>query len=220
MRGAHSTVTPPKSPAGFSIHYLINPNHNREYIFGGSMRTILMTLMLVLTLTACGGKEDVPVEDPNAQASTEETTTETEVVEEVEEADTQSDLGIEGIVKEELPDGPLGAIQLKDGTVIEIVGLKKLGKYYLYISGKLNGRSSTVVSLTRYRDLRRWGRFSFKDPNNFLIDTKAGQQLRFIDSRIYIGSDSHETFSFYTTDGFDKELIEVKKADVQTIVLQ
>lgn len=182
------------------------------------MRTILLTLMLVLTLTACGGKEDVPVEDPNAQAATEEAVAQADA-EEAKEAAPQDELGIEGIAKEDLPEGPLGAIQLKDGTVLEIVGLKKLGKYYLYISGKLNGRSSTVISLTRYRDLRPLGRFSFKDPNNFIIGTKAGQELRFIDSRIYIGSDSHDTFSFYVSDGHDKKLIEVKKADVGIIVL-
>jgi len=154
------------------------------------MRTILLTLILLLTFTVPAFADEEPVAG---------------------ESPTE-------IAKKEEPSRPVGNIRLKDGSAIEITELKKLGKYYLYISGKLNGRSSTVISLTRLRDLRHWDSFTFKDPYNFIITTKSGKDLRFLDSRIYIGNDSHDTFSFYTTtDDFEKKLIEINKADVTSI---
>lgn len=175
------------------------------------MRTILLTLMLLLTLAACAGKEDVPVDG----AATEDAQSEEAAA---EAAPADEDKPVAGVAKEEVAAGPVGNIQLKDGSVIEIAEFKKLGKYYLYISGKLNGRSSTVISFTRLRDVQRWAMFEFKDPYNFIISTKQGKALRFLDSRIYIGSKSHETYSFYITNAlFEKELLKVKKADVVSI---
>ena len=174
------------------------------------MRTILLTLMLLLTLAACAGKEDVPVDGATEDAQSEETAAEV--------APADEDKPVAGVAKEEAYVGPVGNIRLKDGSVIEIAEFKKLGKYYLYISGKLNGRSSTVISFTRLRDVQRWAMFEFKDPYNFIITTRQGKALRFLDSRIYIGSKSHETYSFYTTNAlFEKELTKVKKADVASI---
>ena len=175
------------------------------------MRTILLTLMLLLTLAACAGKEEVPVDGAAADAAqTEEAT--------AEAASDEEDKPVAGVAKEEISAGPVGNVRLKDGSVIEISEFKKLGKYYLYISGKLNGRSSTVISLTRLRDVQRWAMFEFKDPYNFIITTKHGKSLRFLDSRIYIGSKSHDSYSFYITNSlFEKELIKVKKTDVESI---
>lgn len=156
------------------------------------MRTILLTLMFLLTFTAPAFAQEEPITEENQATD--------EITEEAEYA------------------GPVGNIRLKDGSAIEITELEKLGKYYIYISGKLNGRASTVISLTRLKDLKRWASFTFKDPYNFIITTKSGKDLRFLDSRIYIGSDSHETFSFYTTtNDYQKKLIEINKADVTSI---
>jgi hypothetical protein len=170
--------------------------------------------MLLLILAACAGKEDVPVADAEG-VQTEEPATQEAAAEEVSEDEEKP---VAGVAKEEAFLGPIGNVRLKDGSAIEISEFKKLGKYYLYISGKLNGRSSTVISLTRLRDVRRWGVLTFKDPHNFIITTKEGKDLRFLDSRIYMGSKSHDSYSFYIVNDFlEKELIEIKKADVDSI---
>jgi len=175
------------------------------------MRTIFLTLLLLLTLTACGTK-DATTEEPTAEAAA----TEESAAAEASTAEDDSD--ITGVAKEKMTTGPIGNIRLKDGSAIEITEFKKLGKYYIYVSGKLNGRSSTVISFTRLRDVQRWGAVMFKDPYNFIITTKAGKELRFLDSRLYLGSDSPETYSFYTTnERYQKELIEVKKSNVDSI---
>lgn len=186
------------------------------------MRTILLTLMLLLTLTACAGKEDTPIEGANSEvAQTEEVAGETATDEDSEaNAALEEEVASVGILKETGPTGPIGSILLKDGTSIEFTEFNKLGRYYLYISGKLNGRSSTVISLTRLRDVQRWKAIQFKDPYNFIITTDADTQLRFIDSRIYIGSKSHDSYSFYIINNrYEKELIDVKKTDIDTIVI-
>ncbi len=180
------------------------------------MRTILLTLLL-LTLIACAGKEDVPVDGAATESTQAEESAQAE--ESVDEAAATGADEIAGVAMEEVATGPIGNIRLRDGSVIEIIEFKKLGKYYLYISGKLNGRSSTVISFTRLRDVQHWAMFEFKDPYNFIITTRKGNELRFLDSRIYIGSKSHETYSFYTTNGFEKELIKVEKADVASITI-
>jgi len=174
------------------------------------MRTILLTLMLLVILAGCGGKEDVPT-DPAGENAT---------VAEPAAGDGETVAATENATAdEEEYSGPVGAVQLKDGTVYELTEFQRLGKYYFYISGKLNGRSSTVISLTRLNDVRKWSQFSFKDPYNFIVNTLNGKELRFLDSRIYIGSDSPDSFTFYTTIGLDKKLIDVRKADVSSITI-
>lgn len=182
------------------------------------MRTIFLTLMLLLTLTACGGKEDVPTDPAGETAATEEAVAEPAA----EEAAPVSDAAEEtSLVDADILADPLGEVHMVDGTVLELTKLKRIGKYYMYIVGKLNGRSSTVISFTRLDDIRYWKGMSFTDPYNFVIVTGRDKELRFEDSRIYIGSDSHDTFTFYTLDasGYDIELKTVNKKDVKLIAI-
>jgi len=187
------------------------------------MRNILLTLMLVLTLTACGGKEDVPTDPAGETATTEQAaesaTAEEDAAQTDDAAKTTSD--DKSIVDADIMTDPMGEVHLADGRVLELSKLEKIGKYYMYITGKLNGRSSTVISFTRLDDIRHWKGISFTDPHNFSIVNGQDKELRFEQSRIYIGSDSADTFTFYTLDssGFDIELTTVNKRDVKLIAI-
>lgn len=186
------------------------------------MRTIFLTLMLLITLTACGGKEDVPT-DPAGETATTEQAAETPAEGEAAQADEASTETNDekSIVDADIMADPMGEVHMVDGRVLELSKFKKIGNYYMYITGKLNGRSSTVISFTRIDDIRYWKGISFTDPHNFVIVTGKDKELRFEQSRIYIGSDSPETFTFYTLDssGFDIELITVNKRDVKLIAI-
>ncbi|BCS89061.1 hypothetical protein [Pseudodesulfovibrio sediminis] len=177
------------------------------------MRTIyiVLTLTLILTLAACGGKE---VEEPMAEtAAVAEPTAPAE-----EAAVPAPDNGSTNPISDIVPAGPAGSVQLKDGTILELTKFNKIGKYYIYISGNLNGRSSTVISLTRFQDVARWKTIMFKGKENFLILSKQGKELAFLNSYLYIGNDSGDTYSFYTTTRDLKvKLVEVKKDDVASI---
>ncbi|BDQ37991.1 hypothetical protein SYK_23510 [Pseudodesulfovibrio nedwellii] len=179
------------------------------------MRTIIIALMLVLTLAACGTKDDsVESPMPDAEAA-EQTATPAPVP-----SSNDQNLKSTNTLKDEIPDGPVGTLQLADGSTIVISELIKLDKYYLYMSGKLNGRSSTVVSFTRFTDFMKFEAFIFKDQHNFIVTTKKGKELIFMDARIYLGSDSADTYSFYTVDdNLDRQLVTVKKSNVATIKL-
>jgi len=181
------------------------------------MRTIIIALMLVLTLAACGTKDD-SVESPMPDADTaEQAATPAQEQTPVQPSDDQGPKST-NTLKDEIPAGPVGTLQLANGSTMEITELIKLGKYYLYMSGKLNGRSSTVVSFTRFSDFKHFEAFIFKDQHNFIVTTKKGKELIFMDARIYMGSDSADTYSFYSVDeNLDKKLVTVKKSDVATI---
>ncbi|NDV19937.1 hypothetical protein GO013_10940 [Pseudodesulfovibrio sp. JC047] len=170
------------------------------------MRTIFIALMLALTLAACGTKDETPespVTPPDAAATQDQSPTQA--------ADPTA-------VADPIPEGPVGTMQLADGSTLVITELVKLDKFYLYLSGKLNGRSSTIVSFTRFSDLRGFNAFVFKDQNNFIITTKRGKELVFTDAHVYIGNDSPDTYSFYIMDeNLDKKLVTVPKKDVATI---
>ena len=107
---------------------------------------------------------------------------------------------------------------MANGSTLELVGMIKLGGYYLYIDGDLNGRTSTVISYTRYQDVAKWEAFIFKDANNFIITTKEGKELIFMNARLFLGSDSNDTYSFYAyNDNYETVPVTVKKSDVATI---
>ena len=182
------------------------------------MRTILPALILALTLAltlgGCGFFDDSP-EEPMEPAVAQETGDEAAAPQApVSEDGVSSTNEVEDIV----PEGPVATVQLANGSTMEVLGLKKLGKYYLYISGELNGRTSTVVSYTRFQDVAQWDAFIFKDANNFIITTKEGKELVFMNARLFLGSDSNDTYSFYSfNDNYEQDLVEVKKSDVATI---
>lgn len=129
--------------------------------------------------------------------------------------------GYTSVIDENLRLEPLGAVTLRNGTVYEIMDFKKLGKYFIYIAGKLNGRSSTIISLTRLTDLQNWSAISFKDPRTFTIVDRNKKELFFAESRLYLGTDSPTTYSFIRVNpnNFQPEVIEVNKKDVKSIVI-
>lgn len=196
-----------------------------------SMRTALSVLMLLLMLTACGTKDEAvkaPIDDEalteeqlaeggNIENSVPSPRAQAEIDKEAEEAAKKK--SPYPVLKDIVPPGPLAAVRLRDGTMYEIIKFEKLGKYYIYISGKLNGRAATVMSLTRFQDLQHWTEISFQDRYNFIISTSSGKNLRFLNSRVYLGTDSHDTFSFYVADGIKDMRVEVKKDDVASIFI-
>jgi uncharacterized lipoprotein len=181
------------------------------------MRTLFLSLtlalLLAMSLAACSAKDEtaqkpVPDEAAAQSAASEPATS--------EPAGTPSSTHT---IQEEIPDGPIGQVQLRDGTTIKIEALQKLGDdYWIYVSGKLNGRSSTVVSLTRFNDLMNWPSIVFRDPHSFTITNRNGREWTFEDANLYLGEGKAGTYAFYVlNDRYDKVLTEVPKSDVVTI---
>ncbi len=154
------------------------------------MRTLILTLMFLVVIAPVAVAQDAAPEKKAAE-----------------------------VAAESAPVGPFGEVQLVDSTVVEILELQKFGSYYLYISGKLNGRSSTVISLTRLNDIRRWAGILFKDQNTFTIITKQKKELHFTDAHLYLGSNSPTDYIFLATDPntYEKGVRTVKKIEVQGI---
>jgi len=180
------------------------------------MRTIsiIMILALTLALAACGSKDEA-AGDPMAETA-EQAAPEAGQPEAVEgEAKTNGPVHPKRV--DILPVGPVGTMQMADGTEMEITNLLKVQGYYLYVTGKLNGRSSSVISFTRFQDMKRWKAFIFKDQNNFIITTKAGKELVFMDARLYLGTDSGDEYVFTTLKDYEEVEVSVRKSDVATI---
>lgn len=182
------------------------------------MRNLLLVLMLALTLVACSAKDDSvqqPVPDaPQAEAS--EGTPAEPPAGEASSGPTSTHT-----VRDTTPEGPVGTVQLTNGNTMELTELIKLGDYYLYISGRLNGRSSTVVSLTRYRDLQKWDSIVFKDPRTFVITSKKGKEWAFEDSTLYLGTDKPGLYAFQTLNTrYDKVTVEIPKDQIAIITFK
>ncbi|WP_207263776.1 hypothetical protein [Desulfovibrio sp. Huiquan2017] len=176
------------------------------------MRTLLLSLtlalMLAASLAACSAKDEAaqqPVPDqPAAQA---------------DPAAPGTPAASSRTIKEDIPAGPVGQVQLKNGTTLIIDSLEKLGgDYWVYVSGKLNGRSSTVVSLTRFRDLMGWKSVVFNDPHTFTITTRHGKEWAFEEANFYLGSDKAGIYAFHVLDDrYTPVLTEVPKDAVVNI---
>lgn len=184
------------------------------------MRTRLFALTLALllaaSLAACSAKDEAaqqPVPDAAADqaASAPDKTP----------ADPDKAPVSTHTIKEEIPAGPVARVQLRDGSTLTVDSLEKLGgDYWIYITGKLNGRSSTVVSLTRFRDLMQWKSIVFKDPHSFIITTRHGQEWHFEDANLYLGSDKPGTYAFNVLDDrYNPVTTEVQKSEVANIAL-
>lgn len=189
------------------------------------MRTIVFVLMLMFTLTACAGKGDMtPEEAARIEAAETEGAAASDAAQDEAAADTGEGAAAspEATLDDDFSLDPIGEVKMMDGSTFPISKMERIGKYYIYISGKLNGRSSTVISLTRMNDLRKWLGFTFTDPKTFSIVTQAEKQLSFADSRVYIGSGSHDSYTFWTVNpnNFQEEKITVKKKDVHMIVFK
>lgn len=169
------------------------------------MRTALLTCLLFIFLALPALAEEEAVE-----------AVETEAVEEVAAPED-----VETVVDPETMVGPFGSMELTDGTIIEMTELERFIKYYIYMKGKLDGRASTVVSLTRLSDLRRWKKIFFKDQHTFIVTTRQDKELVFTDANIYLGNTTWDTFKFITinTVDYNEEPIIVKKATVRSITI-
>jgi hypothetical protein len=178
------------------------------------MRTLLLALtlavLLATSLAACSAKDEAvqqPVPDEAAAAP------------EAPAADAAKTRASTHTIKEEIPDGPVGQVMLKDGTTLKIEALQKLGgDYWIYVSGKLNGRTSTVVSLTRFHDLMNWRSIAFKDTHSFTITTSHGKEWAFEDANLYLGDGEANEYTFFVlNDRYDKVLTRVPKNEVVSI---
>ncbi|MBG0791637.1 MAG: hypothetical protein H0S80_14190 [Desulfovibrionaceae bacterium] len=183
------------------------------------MRTTLIALLLALALTGCGFADDSPEEPTTPAVAGEADGAPADAA--TQEADGSEEEGAAASTNEVMdivPDGPLATVQLANGSTLEILGLEKLGKYYLYLHGDLNGRSSTIISYTRFQDMARWDAIIFKDENNFIVTTKQGKEMIFMNARLFLGSDSNDTYAFYSfNDDYEKVLVEVQKSAVASI---
>lgn len=178
-------------------------------------------------MEAASEDEIDPDQAPAAPTMTPEQARQASEVDEEYESDQggadsgEEEQGYTSVISENLRLEPLGSLTLRNGTVYEIMDFKKLHNYFIYIAGKLNGRSSTIISLTRLSDLQEWSSISFKDPHTFTIMDKKKKELFFAESRLYLGTDSPTTFTFITVNpnSFQPEVVEVNKKDVKSIVI-
>ena len=192
------------------------------------MRTLVLTLLfLVLVVPSALAGGSSPDEPPQAVQEADKEAAQEAAPEAAAEAapgateEAPADAPKPGAAPEE-PTGPIGEIHLQDGTAIEIMDLKRFGKYYIYVSGKLNGRSAMVISLTRLDDLRRWTGIAFNDQYTFTLVTKNKKELNFTDGHVYLGSDSTTDYSFIATNSssYMIEEMSVKKSDVKLILFK
>lgn len=201
------------------------------------MRTLISTLLILLLCTAALAQEpaqtpaDQPGGAPSAVAAPNEAT-ETLPGEQPAPAEAAAPAPDQAATGETAPapaeavkpeeSGPVGELHLNDGNIYELLALPRFGKFYLYLSGKLNGRTTTVISPTRMSDVKRWAGISFDGDNAITIVTTARKELQFTDAHLYIGSTSPDTFTFLVTDPgtYDQVLKTVNKTDVKVIVFK
>lgn len=197
------------------------------------MRTLVLTLLfLVLVVPSALASGSSPDEPPQAVQEADKEAAQEAAPEAAQEAapeaapetaqEAPADAPKPGAAPQDEPTGPVGEIHLQDGTAIEIMDLKRFGKYYIYVSGKLNGRSAMVISLTRLDDLRRWTGIAFQDQYTFTLVTKNKKELNFTDGHVYLGSDSTTDYSFIATNtsSYMIEEMSVKKSDVKLILFK
>ncbi|MEF2230339.1 MAG: hypothetical protein V3571_05375 [Pseudodesulfovibrio sp.] len=198
------------------------------------MRTLISTLLLLALLTVAALAQDAPPEPdaaPDDAARTQEAMPDDPNAMLPGEApappqDSSESAPPEAAAPEakaeDVPSGPIGELHMADGAIHEILALQKFGKFYFYLSGKLDGRTTTVLSPTRLEDVKRWAGIAFQDQNTLTIVTKGQKQLLFTDAHLYLGSDDPDSYSFMTTDPntYEDVLLSVKKADVKTIAIK
>ena len=181
------------------------------------MRTLILTLVLLLTLSpalfGCAAKDDAGPDADAASVQTADGEGDEEPVEEEEE--TAKPL----IDPDEMVLGPVANLHLDNGDIVEAANFERLGPYYVYVVGKYNGRASTVISLTRLSDLRRWAAIVFTGPGALTIVTRDERELQFTDAAVYLGSESAEEYVFYSLNpmSISDELRTLPKSRVKVI---
>lgn len=173
------------------------------------MRTVFLTLLFLLAFTMTAPAQEPAPKQPD-------------VKEDAAKEGTAKE-GDKSIVTKDIQIGPFGEARMSDDTGLEIAELQKIGDlYWIYIAGKLNGRASTVISLTRMEDLKKWAVVLFNSPNDFTIISKSQKKWHFTEARMYLGSDSATHYSFYITNPntFNKELFTVEKDKIKGFAIK
>jgi len=172
------------------------------------MRAVSVVLMLLVLIAGCAGKSDQPINTDDQAAAGETVTGET------------TDAAVESTATSyETLFTPVGNLYLQDGSTVEITDIKRLGNFLIYINGELNGRTPTVMSITRQDDLWNWKVLIFEEDGSLIIRTRANKQLRFTDAHVYLGSADHQEYTFLRRNSINLELEEVSvdKSKVKAI---
>lgn len=182
------------------------------------MRTLISTLLALVLCTAVL-VQAAPPEPPAAPAPPAGDAAAPSQAPAPDQAGAPAQAAADQIPNEAADNGPIGELHLTNGTTYEIMALPRFGKFYLYLSGKLNGRTSTVISPTRMRDVRRWAGIAFTNQNDFVVVTMAKKQLHFTDAHLYLGSDDPTSYSIRVTDPetYEEKVLTVKKSDVKVL---
>lgn len=162
------------------------------------MRTVSVLLLFLVLLAGCAGKSDQSMNAGEHAANGETMTGEPA------EGVTESTLaGHETLFT------PVGSLFLHDGSTVEITDFERMGKYLIYINGELNGRTPTIISITRQDDLWNWKVLIFEEDGSLVIRTRANKELRFTNANVYLGTAEHDEYSFFRRNSMNLELEEV-----------
>lgn len=156
------------------------------------MRIIAILSLLLLLVTGCGSKNTETAEAPEAAPAAVE-------AEVAQEAD------------------PVGTVVFTDGSTLEFTEFKQDDPVYLHISGKLNGRTSTLIQMTRVDDIRTWKGITFESPDTFSVVYRNNKEFRFTDATLTIGGEG-DTISFMNKEpGEDLKEVSVPKGNIKLI---
>lgn len=156
------------------------------------MRIFAILPLLMLLLAGCGAKNTETAEQP---------------------ADKPA-----ATAKQAIKPEPVGTVVLTDGSTVELTEFKQGDPVLIHISGKLNGRTSTLIRMTREDDIRTWKGITFESPDTFTIVTRSNKEFPFANSSIYIGGKSEDVISFITkVPGESAKEVSVPKSSIKLI---
>lgn len=156
------------------------------------MRIIAILSLLLLLVTGCGSKNTEPAEAPATAASA----TETESVK---------------------PALPVGTVVFADGSTLELTSFLQGDPILLRITGKLSGRTPTLIQMTRVDDLRSWRGITFESPDTFSVSYRNNKEFRFTDATLTIGGEG-DVITFMNKEvGEELKEVSVPKANIKLI---
>lgn len=156
------------------------------------MRIIAILSLLLLLVTGCGSKNTDTAEAPEATPAA----VEAEIMQEAE---------------------PVGTVVFIDGSTLELTSFKQDDPIYLYITGKMNGRTSTLIQMTRVDDIRAWKGITLESPDTFSIVTRNNKEFRFTDATLTIGGEGDVITFMNKEAGAELKEVSVPKANIKLI---